>query len=150
FPDTFTQYYQPAVGMAALQVLRHLWERYLLGLPQGWRPAPTQTAPRPWDLRCCGRPLISNGMLKQAVVSARHNVERLYPWAAQGNPIIACEPSCILTIQDDYPALLHGEVRRKAETVAQACQTVEQFLDARQRAPSASGLQLLSSGPAKV
>ena len=65
-------------------------------------------------LTCCGRPYISNGMLDQAVEAARQNVERLYPFAADGMPIIACEPSCILTIKDDYPALLHqGEWRRK-------------------------------------
>src|SRR6266705_2500319 len=27
-------------------------------------------------------------------------------------PILACEPSCILTIKDDYSALLHGDERR--------------------------------------
>src|SRR5207244_1743046 len=46
-----------------------------------------------------------------------------------GKPIMACEPSCILTIKDDYPALLRGEARRKAETVAAACQTFEELLD---------------------
>ena len=64
-------------------------------------------------LTCCGRPYISNGMLDQAVTAARHNVERLYPLAADGMPIIACEPSCILTIKDDYPALLPGRMARK-------------------------------------
>ena len=69
-------------------------------------------------------------MLAQAVEHARHNVERLYPWvAATGNSIIACEPSCILTIKDDYPALLQGELRRQAETVAAACQTFEEYLE---------------------
>jgi Fe-S oxidoreductase len=80
-------------------------------------------------LRCCGRPLISNGLLDQAVANARHNVERLYEWARGGGRIIACEPSCILTMRDDYPALLKGELRSQAETVAQACQTFEEFLE---------------------
>ena len=31
----------------------------------------------PPGLRCCGRPMISNGLLDQAVANARHNVERL-------------------------------------------------------------------------
>ena len=51
----------------------------------------------------------------------------LYPWAAAGKPIIACEPSCILTIKDDYPALLRGELRRQAEVVAAACLTFEEL-----------------------
>ena len=37
---------------------------------------------------------------------ARHNVELLHDAARQGCPIVACEPSCLLTIRDDYPALL--------------------------------------------
>ncbi len=47
---------------------------------------------------------------------------------AQGRPIVACEPSCILTIRDDYPALLRGELRAKAESVAAACMTIEELL----------------------
>src|SRR4029077_14463636 len=70
-----------------------------------------------------------NGLLSQAVRHAQHNVERLYAWALTGKPIIACEPSCILTIKDDYPALLRGELRGKAEKVAAACQTLEEFLE---------------------
>ena len=62
----------------------------------------------PPGLRCCGRPLISNGLLDQAVANARHNVDRLHEWSRRAGPIIACEPSCILTIKDDYPALAQG------------------------------------------
>ena len=54
------------------------------------------------------------------------------------SPIIACEPSCILTIKDDYPALLRGELRQKAEVVAAACQTFEEFLNRLWRAGSVS------------
>src|SRR5207302_7116721 len=60
---------------------------------------------------------------------ARHNVERLHARAADGDLITACEPSCILTIKDDYPALLRGEERRQAQTVALACRTFEEVLD---------------------
>ena len=82
----------------------------------------------PPDLRCCGRPLISNGLLDEAVANARHNVARLHEWAAQGRPIVACEPSCLLTIKDDYPALLRGDERARAEAVAAACLTFEELL----------------------
>jgi Fe-S oxidoreductase len=68
-------------------------------------------------------------MLDQAVENARHNVARLERCASEGKPIIACEPSCILTIKDDYPALLRGAERSRAETVAAACQTFEEFLE---------------------
>ena len=114
FPDTFTNFFEPEVGAAAIELLQRTGCAVTLGPP---------------DLRCCGRPLISNGLLDQAVVNARHNVERLHEWSRRGGPIIACEPSCILTIKDDYPALLKGELRSRAETVARACLTFEEFFD---------------------
>ncbi len=112
FPDTFTNYHEPEVGLAALTVLRRFNDVAI-----------------PGDLLCCGRPLISNGILTTAVANATHNVRRLFPWAAQGRPIIACEPSCILTIKDDYPALLQGELRQQARVVAEHCFTFEEHLD---------------------
>jgi FAD/FMN-containing dehydrogenase/Fe-S oxidoreductase len=113
FPDTFTNYFEPEIGAAAISLLDRAGCSVTLGSP---------------GLRCCGRPLISNGLLDQAVANARHNVELLHKWASQGRPIITCEPSCVLTIKDDYPALLKGELRSQAETVAQACRTFEEFL----------------------
>ena len=72
--------------------------------------------------------MISNGLLDQAVANARHNVELLHEWSRQGGRIIACEPSCILTIKDDYPALLKGELRSKAQEVAEICGTLEELI----------------------
>jgi FAD/FMN-containing dehydrogenase/Fe-S oxidoreductase len=133
FPDTFVNYHEPSIGMAAVMALRELRCMVAPGFPG---PLPPEVASGrspiyPIDLRCCGRPLISNGMLRQAVESAHHNTERLCRWVSPGPalPIIACEPSCILTIKDDYPALLRGEERRKAEVVAAACQTFEEYIE---------------------
>src|SRR5205807_5269382 len=105
-----------AIGEAAMRVLQRLGSSVTLGSQSTWKKH---------GLRCCGRPLISNGLLDQAVRHARHNVEELHKWAQAGAPITACEPSCILTIQDDYPALLSGEFRKRAEKVAAACCTFE-------------------------
>ncbi len=113
-PDTFTNYFEPDVGMAAADLLLGAGCGVTLGAG---------------DLVCCGRPLISNGLLDDAVRHARHNVARLYSWAAVGDPITACEPSCVLTIKDDYPALLRGDERRRAQVVAAACRTLEELLD---------------------
>lgn len=114
FPDTFMNFYEPEIGVAALALLQALGRRVTIGAP---------------GLVCCGRPMISNGMLDAAVACARRNVESLYGWAAGGKPIVACEPSCILTIKDDYPALLSGQSRDKARVVAERCMTVEETLD---------------------
>jgi Fe-S oxidoreductase len=114
FPDTHIQYHQPTIGLAAMKVIHRA----------SWRVMPLVAG-----TVCCGRPMISNGMLTEAIACAHQNVESLYPLAAEGHPIIACEPSCILTLRDDYPALLRGELRRQAETVAGACRTFEEFVD---------------------
>lgn len=130
FPDTFANRYEPAIGLAAADILQALGCRVATVVPEGFRKSLTLPAEQPMGMRCCGRPMISNGMLDQAVRYAQYNVESLYPWAASGKPIIACEPSCILTIKDDYPALLKGELRKKAEAVAAVCLTFEEHVDA--------------------
>jgi FAD/FMN-containing dehydrogenase/Fe-S oxidoreductase len=114
FPDTFTNFYEPHVGIAAAELLRRSRCEVTLG---------------PAGLRCCGRPFISTGMLDQAVRNARENVALLHPLAVEGYTLTACEPSCILTIKDDYPALLRGELRKQAETVASQCVTCEEALE---------------------
>jgi FAD/FMN-containing dehydrogenase/Fe-S oxidoreductase len=111
FPDTFMRFHEPDLGRAALALLQRV-NHVVIG-----------------DAQCCGRPMISNGMLSEAAACARGNVERLYPWAAEGNAVVACEPSCILTIKDDYPALLEGELRRKARIVASQCLTFTEHLE---------------------
>jgi FAD/FMN-containing dehydrogenase/Fe-S oxidoreductase len=121
FCDTFSDFYEPEVAIAAHQLLEAAGCSVQIDVGRMDRAQPS--------LLCCGRPLISNGMLTEAVRNAQHNVERLYRWAISGKAIIACEPSCILTIKDDYPALLRGEGRRKAETVGAVCLTFEQFME---------------------
>ncbi len=132
FADTFMNFHEPELGLATLRVVQELLGHLVIdGLPGSRRRTTPAGNPWPDQLRCCGRPMISNGMLDQAAANARHNVERLYPWASRGLPIIACEPSCILTIKDDYPALLQGDSRAKARVVAERCFTWEEFLEAR-------------------
>jgi FAD/FMN-containing dehydrogenase/Fe-S oxidoreductase len=122
FPDTFTNYHEPAIGLAAVELLERAGCVVAVDVPDGGDALP---------LPCCGRPFISNGLLAEAVAQAERNVLRLHRWAAEGKPIIACEPSCILTLKDDYPALLPGPSRRRAETVASVCRTFEEFLEER-------------------
>jgi FAD/FMN-containing dehydrogenase/Fe-S oxidoreductase len=129
FPDTFANYFEPDAGLAAFDTLSALGRNPILGWQAIGMWISKDPAVRPHDLLCCGRPMISNGLLPTALHNARCNVESLYPYASTGKPIIACEPSCILTIKDDYPALLRGEDRSKAEVVAAACQTFEEFVE---------------------
>jgi FAD/FMN-containing dehydrogenase/Fe-S oxidoreductase len=114
FRDTFMNFHEPEIGLAALQLLSR-----------------TNRVAIPAQVRCCGRPMISNGMLDEAATLAAHNVNRLDQPEHAGMPIIACEPSCILTIKDDYPALLPAALRRQAQAVAERCFTFEEFVENR-------------------
>jgi Fe-S oxidoreductase len=90
FPDTFTDYNDPQIGRAAVRVLEAAGYEVLL--PR--RPI------------CCGRPLISKGLLGQAKALAQQQLEWLAPYAEAGLPIVGLEPSCLLTFRDEYPDLL--------------------------------------------
>jgi Fe-S oxidoreductase len=126
FPDTFMNYHEPEIGLALVALLQRTNQVFAPGVSNPNK----EVMDRRIHLRCCGRPMISNGMLDQAVANAKHNVHSLDHWREQG-PIIACEPSCILTIKDDYPALLKGEWRKKARAVAERCLTFAEFLEQR-------------------
>ncbi len=100
FHDTFTDYFYPEVGHAAVAILEALG--YGVRLVDG--------------LVCCGRPAISKGMLGTARKWARRNIEALRPFAAAGIPIVGVEPSCLLALRDEYPDLIPGpETRIVAE-----------------------------------
>jgi Fe-S oxidoreductase len=109
FTDTFMNYHYPSVGVAATTLLEPMGYEVLLA-PHG----------------CCGRPMISKGMLARVKESARRNVDVLYPYAEQGIPIVGCEPSCLLTLRDEYPDLLPGDTKAKA--VAQRSLLLDEFL----------------------
>lgn len=110
FNDTYSEYYDPEIGQAALFLLNQLG--YQVIVP-------------PWE--CCGRPAISKGLLHDAKRKAERIVSSLYPHVAKGIPILGLEPSCILTLKDDYRGLL-GYSHEKAKTVALASFTIDEFL----------------------
>jgi FAD/FMN-containing dehydrogenase/Fe-S oxidoreductase len=112
FHDTFVTYHVPAVGIAAVGLLEAAGYRVRLV-----------------DKRCCGRPLISKGMLDEARGHAAWNVERLLPWAERGVAVVGLEPSCLLTLRDEYVDLLRSDGARR---VAGQSLLLEEFL-ARER-----------------
>ncbi|HEU5020358.1 MAG TPA: FAD-linked oxidase C-terminal domain-containing protein [Bryobacteraceae bacterium] len=112
FGDTFTSYYDPEIGVAAWEVLE------TAGVRAGLAPN-----------RCCGRPMISKGLLREAAELARWNTAALYDAAAAGKKLVFCEPSCLSAMREDAPSLLRGEEQRRARVVAEACVSFEEFAD---------------------
>jgi len=131
FRDTFTHYYDPDIGMAAADVLE------ASGFSVGLGP----------DV-CCGRPLISQGLLAEARERAADTVRQLLPAAAGGRPIVVMEPSCLSSLVDDIPSLLRGEARQEAEMTARACVLFEEFVEESLRNERAA--LTLRAGPGQV
>jgi FAD/FMN-containing dehydrogenase/Fe-S oxidoreductase len=90
FNDTFTEFMHPEVGQAATRILEALGYHVILE----------------YRKVCCGRPLISKGQLAKVREWARINVDVLAPHAQAGTLIVGTEPSCLLTLRDEYPDLL--------------------------------------------
>jgi len=107
--DTYITYNEPEIGQAAVRVLE----------AAGFEVRLVE------DRVCCGRPLISKGLLEEARQNADHNMTQLSTFAADGIPIIGLEPSCIATFRDEYPALLRTEAAQK---VADTSFFIEEFL----------------------
>lgn len=110
FHDTWAEFNDTAIGKAAVQVLEAAG--YQVHLAAG--------------RACCGRPLITGGQADRAKAWADQNVALLAPYAAQGIPIVGLEPSCILTLRDEYPQLASDPPR--AHILAENAFTFEEFI----------------------
>jgi len=111
FPDTFTNYNEPHIGIAATQLLERLGYRVLV----------------PQRSLCCGRPMLSKGLLRQAKRLARAQLDWLAPYAGHGVPIVGLEPSCVLSFRDEYPDLLDDP---RATALAGRALLLDEFLAA--------------------
>jgi len=120
YADTFSIYNYPELGEAAVRLLERLGYDVVLA-----------------EAECCGRTLISKGLLAQARRAARRNVAALLPLAAAGTPIVGLEPSCMLTFRDEVPDLVPGD---DARMLARHVMLIDEFLASEhRRAPLALG-----------
>ena len=131
FNDTFTNFYESEIGVAGWEVLR----------ASGITPGLANNV-------CCGRPLISKGLLSRARERARENAQRLYAAAERGQKIVFFEPSCLSAVREDAPSLLRGDEQRRAAVVAKASMLFEEFLE--EEIVSSRVRLKLSSGPPAI
>jgi FAD/FMN-containing dehydrogenase/Fe-S oxidoreductase len=106
--DCFTTYYEPYIGRAAVRVLERA----------GYTVEPA-------DLTCCCRPMISKGMLQESRHLIHAQLHTLVRRVGEGMPILGLEPSCLLTLRDEWPELVPGEESRR---VAAAAELTESWL----------------------
>ncbi len=89
FHGCSTQYYEPRIGRAAVQVLEALGYEIVI---------PPQN--------CCGLPLLSNGEFPAARKLHIRNVRSLVQFAREGIPIVGTSTSCTLTLKEEASELL--------------------------------------------
>jgi len=109
FNDTFNTYNYPEVSVAATLSLEAMGFEVILP-----------------GHGCCGRPFISKGLVDEARKAALETIEKLYPLAKAGYPIVGLEPSCVLSFEDEYKTLLPNDER--VQIVAEKTLLFEDFV----------------------
>jgi Fe-S oxidoreductase len=112
--DTFERYFEPENARAAQAVLRAAGYRvHLLQPPDGKHPL------------CSGRTFLAVGLVEEARDEARRMLTALKPYVARGVPVIGLEPSCLLTLRDEFKSMLPGE---ESSSLAESAVLLEEFL----------------------
>jgi FAD/FMN-containing dehydrogenase/Fe-S oxidoreductase len=119
FVDTFNNYIDTQNALAAQQVLQAAGYTVHLNQRPGERPL------------CCGRTFLSAGMVDQAKAEARRTLDALVPFVKRGVAIVGLEPSCLLTLRDEFLDYGYGE---EAKLLARHAFLFEEFLVQEQKA----------------
>jgi FAD/FMN-containing dehydrogenase/Fe-S oxidoreductase len=118
FADTFNNYLEPENAHSALRVLQ----------AAGYRVHVARADPADRDKSrplCCGRTYLSAGLVDEARAEARRVVQALRPFVARGIPIVGLEPSCLLSLRDEFLVMGLGD---DAQRLARLSFLFEEFL----------------------
>jgi FAD/FMN-containing dehydrogenase/Fe-S oxidoreductase len=115
FVDTFNRWFEADVARAAQRVLAAAG--YAVTFARA-----ASDASRPL---CCGRTYLGAGLLDDARIEAQRTIAALLPYAERGIPIVGLEPSCLLTLRDEFLALVPTDAAR---TVAAHALLFEEFV----------------------
>ena len=114
FADCFNRYFEPENLRATVRVLDAAKVPvHVAAAPKGERPL------------CCGRTFLSAGLVDEARLEARRLVNALLPHAERGLPIVGLEPSCLLTLRDEIPAMLPG---KDTDLLARQARMLEEYI----------------------
>lgn len=109
WPDTFVEHFDPAIGLAAVEVLEHAGCDVVL----------------PRRRLCCGRPLYDFGWLDAARRCWRDILDTLAPEIEAGTAVIGLEPACVSAFRDELVSLCDGD---RARQLASNTFTLAEFL----------------------
>ncbi|MFT5111998.1 MAG: FAD/FMN-containing dehydrogenase/Fe-S oxidoreductase [Parasphingorhabdus sp.] len=114
FADTFNTWFEPENLHAAKRVLQHA----------GYSVHDLPVAPNDRPL-CCGRTFLSCGQADKAREEANRLLDALQPYLDSETPIVGLEPSCLLSLRDEMPALVNDP---RADKLARQTFLFEDFL----------------------
>ncbi len=106
--DTFNRYFEPENLRAALKVIA----------AAGYTPVIPRATARP---ACCGRTYLAAGMVDQSRIEAQRTMSSM----TEDWPIIGLEPSCTMTLRDEFRALVPSE---KTDQFASRVMLLGEFL----------------------
>ena len=118
FGDCFGAYNEPGIGQSAVRLLEAFGYRVVLA-----------------DVGCCGRSLISTGMLAEARRDIKRASQALSGLleSTKAEAVLVLEPSCASAIRDDWlelpPEMPDDRAMERRRTLAMQTFLVEEFLD---------------------
>jgi glycerol-3-phosphate dehydrogenase subunit C len=79
-------------------------------------------------LRCCGMPAWEHGELEPLRRQAHDDLDLLLPFVEKGAKVLVVNPTCSMMMRREWPHLLEGEDRARAERLAPAVMDVSEYL----------------------
>ena len=116
FVDTFSRWFEPDNARAAQEVLA----------AAGYRVEIASAADNGRPL-CCGRTFLAAGLVEEAKAEARRLLQALKPFVERGVAVVGLEPSCLLTLRDEYLAMGLGD---EAVALSRRAMLFEEFIAA--------------------
>jgi FAD/FMN-containing dehydrogenase/Fe-S oxidoreductase len=116
--DTFTNYFEPENAHAALAVLAAAGLRVHVARAGVEDPDPSRPL-------CCGRTYLAAGLVDEAKREASRVVAAMAPHVARGAAVVGLEPSCLLSLRDEFLVMGLGDAARR---LADCALLFEEFL----------------------
>ena len=112
FQTCFVQHNEPEIGKDALEVFRasQVDVRVVKGLV------------------CCGMPAWEHGDLAALRKQAHRDLDLLMPYVERGAKVLSVNPTCSMMMRREWPHLLEGADRARAEKMAGAVMDPSEFL----------------------
>jgi Fe-S oxidoreductase len=112
FQTCFVQHNEPQLGQDAVEILRacSVDVRVVKGLA------------------CCGMPAWEHGDLDALRRQARLDLDLLLPYVDRGARVLVVNPTCSMMMRREWPHLLAGEDRARAQRLAPAVRDPSEFL----------------------